>query len=65
MGPHKLATVLLTHEELDLILAALDQWERSGELPPHHRSATEAIRGQIDQARQRTGWPRGDSGMDL
>ncbi len=63
-GPRRIATVLLTHEELDLILAALDQCERRGELPPYHRAATEAIRGEIHQARQRTGLPPGESGMD-
>jgi hypothetical protein len=59
-GARKIATVLLTHEELFVILAALEAWESSDEFPGEHRPLTNAIRGQIHQARQRTGNPRPD-----
>jgi len=54
--PHRIATVRLTHEELDFVLAALDEIEITGEFS-NQRGLIAAIRGQIQQARQRDGTP--------
>lgn len=59
--PHKIATVRLTHEELDFVLAALDEMETSGEFPGQH-GLIAAIRDQIQQARHRGSTP-GESGQ--
>ncbi len=58
--PNKIATLRLTHEELELVLVALDKLEITGEVP-NQRGLIAAIRGQIQQARQREATP-GDSG---
>ena len=58
--PHRIATLRLTHEELDFVLAALNDVEFSGEFS-NQRRLIAAIRGEIQHARQRETTP-GESG---
>ena len=53
--PHRIATVRLTHEELDFVLAALDEIEVTGEFPDQRRLIA-AIRGEIQLASVRGRW---------
>ena len=53
-SPNQVATLRLTHAELDLLLTALDELERSIEIPIHLQGMAETIRDHIRQARQRS-----------